>query len=252
MPPITLHMVLARQLSENLGVELLAREAGAYVLGATAPDIRVLTRQDRRSTHFFDLGTMSHQDSVTTFLAEHGELADPGKLNSGTAAFVAGYISHLVFDEQYITEMYRKHFARHADIGGAIRANVMDRLLQFDLDREFGNDDEVTRDLCEALSCTVENIRVGFIETETLERWRQVTYDVASRNMDWDRMRGMIANHLRRAGLEEGETMSSFLDSLPELLDETIAHVTSAEIEAYLERSTEAATRAVARYLGCG
>ncbi|GAB4328804.1 MAG: hypothetical protein Kow0010_12870 [Dehalococcoidia bacterium] len=252
MPPITLHMVLARRLAENLGAEMLAEQAGPYVLGATAPDIRVLTRQDRRSTHFFDLGTMSHQDSVTAFLREHGELADAAKLNTETAAFVAGYISHLVFDEQYIEEVYRKHFARHADIGGAIRANVMDRLLQFDLDREFGNDDEVTRDLCAALSCTVENIEVGFIETETLERWRQVTYDVASRNMDWDRMRGMIANHLRRAGLEEGETMSSFLDALPELLEETIAHVTSSEIGAYLERSSEAATRAVARYLACG
>lgn len=252
MPPITLHMVLARRLAANLGTDLLASQAGPYVLGATAPDIRVLTRQDRRSTHFFDLGTMSHQDSVTAFLAEHRQLADPGKLNPETAAFVAGYISHLVFDEQYITEVYRRHFARHADIGGAIRANVMDRLLQFDLDREYGNDEQVTRELCAALSCTVENIQVGFIETETLERWRQVTYDVASRNMDWDRMRGMIANHLRRAGLEEGETMSSFLDSLPELLDETIAHVTSPEIEAYLQRSSEAAARAVAGYLACG
>lgn len=252
MPPITLHMVLARQLAEGLAEETLVENPGQYLLGATTPDIRVLTRQDRQSTHFFDLGSLAHQDSVAGFFEEHGELADAGKLNPETAAFVAGYISHLVFDEQYITRIYRRHFARHEDIGGAIRANVMDRLLQFDLDREYGNDEELTREMCAALSFTVENIEVGFIEAATLDRWREVTYDIASRNMDWDRMRGMIANHLRRAGLEEGESMATFLDALPELLDETIAHVTSPEIEAYLERSSEAAYRAIARYLECG
>jgi hypothetical protein len=70
--------------------------------------------------------------------------------------------------------------------------------------------------------------------------------------MDWDRMRGMIANHLRFSGLEEGETLSSFLDALPELLDETIAHVTSVEVAAFVERSTAAARQAIERYLGCG
>jgi hypothetical protein len=70
--------------------------------------------------------------------------------------------------------------------------------------------------------------------------------------MDWDRMRGMISNHLRFAGLEEGETLGSFLDSLPDLLDETIAHITSAEIDAFVQRATEAARSAVERYLGCG
>ena len=79
-------------------------------------------------------------------------------------------------------------------MGGAIRANVMDRLLQFDLDRAYGNDPALKRQLCEALACTVEGIEAGFVDAETLERWRLVTLDVAGRTMDWERMRGMIAN----------------------------------------------------------
>jgi len=62
----------------------------------------------------------------------------------------------------------------------------------------------------------------------------------------------MIANHLRISGLQEGETLTTFLDSLPELLNETIAHITSAEVDAFVQRSTEAARKAVERYLGCG
>ncbi len=251
MPPITLHMVLARQVALDLGEATIASAEGAFLIGATTPDIRVITRQDRFSTHHFDLNVHESQDSVKAFFAENIGLDDPADLNPETAAFVAGYVSHLVLDEQYITGIYRPFFAQHEELGGAIRANVMDRLLQFDLDREYGNDAEVKRHLCDALSCSVENIQAGFVESDTLERWRQVTVDVASHEMDWDRMRGMISNHLRRSGLDEGETLSGFLDSLPELLDATITHITSAEIDAFVRRSTEAARTAVARYLGC-
>jgi hypothetical protein len=245
-------MVLARQVAASLPEGALNPDSGHYLLGATTPDIRVITRQDRFSTHYFDLNTHDHQDSVAGFLVEHGRLAAPEYLNAETRGFVAGYISHLVMDEQYITGIYRRFFARHDELGGAMRANVMDRLLQFELDRAYGNDPETKRLLAQALACTVEGIEAGFVDAETLERWRQVAADVAAREMDWERMRAMVSNHLRRGGLEEGETLGSFLDSLPELLDATIAHITSAEVDGFVQRSTEAARVAVARYLACG
>ena len=252
MPPITLHMVLAHQIALEVGQSDLKNGAGPYLLGATTPDIRVLTRQDRFSTHFFDLNQQDHQDSVASFLAQYGRLADPAELNCETRAFVAGYISHLVMDEQYITGVYRPFFAKHEALGGTIRANVMDRLLQFDLDREYGDDSALKRAMADALACTVEGIDAGFVDHETLERWRHVALDVSQRSMDWDRVRSMISNHLRYAGLEEGESLSSFLDSLPALLDETLAHVTSAEIDGFIQRSTAVARAAVERYLACG
>jgi len=245
-------MVLARQVALELGHADVPAASGAYLLGATSPDIRVITRQDRYSTHFFDLNEHNHQDSVAAFLSTYGQLARPENLNAGTRAWAAGYITHLVMDEQYITGIYRPFFSKHDELGGMMRANVMDRLLQFDLDRAYGNDSELKHELTTALACTVEGIECGFLDAETLERWRQVSLDVAGRQMDWERMRGMIANHLRFAGLEEGETLGSFLDSLPELLNETIALITSDEIDAFVRRATEAARSAVERYLGCG
>jgi hypothetical protein len=252
MPRIPLHMVLARNIAVGLGTDLLDPASGHYLLGATTPDIRVLTKQDRLSTHYFDLNVMEHQDSVAGFLADHGRLAAPEKLNPETRAFVTGYITHLVLDEQYITSVYRPYFAHHDELGGSIRANAMDRLLQADLDRVYGAGDDLQHKLTVALACTVDGIDAGFVDSETLERWRQIAADVWSHAMDWDRMRGMIANHLRLGGLAEGETLSSFLDSLPELLNETIAHITSAEIDAFIQRSTDAGRRAVERYLACG
>ena len=245
-------MVLARRIAQGLGHEDVRADSGAYLLGATSPDIRVITKQDRLSTHFFDLNEHNHQDSVSSFLLTYGNLALPENLNAETRAWASGYVTHMVMDEQYITSIYRPFFAQHEALGGAMRANVMDRLLQFDLDRTYGNDPELKQVICSALTCTVEGIESGFLDAATLERWRQVSFDMAGRQMDWDRMRGMISNHLRFGGLEEGETLGGFLDSLPELLDETIAHITSTEIEAFVDRATDAARVALERYLGCG
>lgn len=252
MPPIALHMVLAREIATEIGGGAIDPNSGAYLLGATSPDIRVITRQDRYSTHFFDLNDHNHQDSVAAFLSTYGRLAAPENLSPETRDWAAGYVSHLVMDEQYITGMYRPFFARHESLGGTIRANVMDRLLQFDLEQTFCNGADTKAALAKALSGTIEGIEAGFIDSETLERWRGVALDISQRGMDADRMRSMIANHLRISGLQEGETLTTFLDSLPELLNETIAHITSAEVDAFVQRSTEAARKAVERYLGCG
>ena len=252
MPPITLHMVLARQIALDLGHADVPSNSGHYLLGATSPDIRVLTKQDRLSTHFFDLNEHNHQDSVASFFSTYGQLAAPENLNAETRAWATGYVTHLVMDEQYITGIYRPFFARYDALGGRIRANVMDRLLQFDLDRTYGNDPDLKRHLTGALAATLDGIECGFLDEQTLDRWRQVSLDVAGREMDWERMRGMISNHLRISGLEEGETLASFLDSLPELLNETIAHISNAEIDAFVQRATDAARSAVERYLGCG
>ncbi len=251
MPPIALHMVLARQIARDLGEETIVSQPGPYLLGCTTPDIRVITRGDRFDTHFFDLEGPDHQDSVAAFFATYGRLLDPGLLNEETRAWVAGYVSHLILDEQYITGVYRPFFSNYSRLGGQVRANVMDRLLQFHLEREYNSDPELQIEICSALSCTVENIQSGFIEPETLERWRVVSHDVAKRGMDWDRMRSMMTNHLKFGGVGEGDELRNFLDSLPDLLDETIAHITDAELNAFLERSTDAARSAVARYLAC-
>ena len=64
MPPLGLHMVVARSLAGDLDSRVVDADRGAYYLGATTPDIRVLTRWDRARTHFFDLQCLSEQSGV--------------------------------------------------------------------------------------------------------------------------------------------------------------------------------------------
>ena len=138
MPPLVSHMLAARRAAEECGLftpDSPEAETGAYTLGATTPDIRVITRWERERTHFFDLQNEEHQDSVAEFLSAHPHLRDPATLSAETRAWAGGFIAHLVMDETYIEEIYRPHFGQRSALGGGERANLLDRILQYEMDR---------------------------------------------------------------------------------------------------------------------
>lgn len=250
MPPIFLHMSLARQAAERISNSLLAERAGEYLLGATSPDIRVLTRWERERTHFFDLNEVGHQDCVATMFSQHPHLADAGKLQPATAAWVAGFIGHISLDQLWIEQVYRPHFGQVSTLGGSNDANMMDRVLQYELDRRPREDVARTLAIREALAgCSLE-IDAGFLDSETLRRWQEVAIDVARRPATWEHFRFQGGRHLRGSGLETDAAVDAFLERIPDVLEATIRHVSTAHVDAYLEQAVERATAIAARYLG--
>src|SRR5712692_3242316 len=221
MPPIFLHMAVARDLSRQFAAipfsDPLADDQGPYLLGATSPDIRVITRWDRERTHFFNLDQFEHQDSVASFLAAYPELHDPGRLSPATVAFISGYISHLALDETWILDIYRPYFGQLSALGGDAMANTMDRILQFELDRRSRLQAEATDEIREALGHCSLAIDVGFLDSETLRRWLEVATDQASYGADWERFRRQASRHLRDRGVETVEDWDRFRDQIPEL-----------------------------------
>jgi hypothetical protein len=99
MPLLGLHLTIARQLADDLRDASIDSERGAYYLGATTPDIRVLTRRDREETHFFKLDDFGPQSGVKRMFREHPALRDRAGLDAATGAFMAGYVTHLALDE---------------------------------------------------------------------------------------------------------------------------------------------------------
>ena len=55
MPNICLHMRIALEASDRLGMTALERHLGSFLLGSTAPDVRVSLGWRRERPHFFDL-----------------------------------------------------------------------------------------------------------------------------------------------------------------------------------------------------
>lgn len=250
VPPIFLHMAMARDVREQLDSETVAQHPGAYYLGATSPDIRVLTRADRKETHFFDLAVTDHQDSVAGLFAAHPRLAKPEELNPETVAWVAGYIGHLALDEEWITAVYRPHFGQLAALGGAGEGDAMDRVLQYELDRRRREDPETAADIRAALEGCSLAIDAGFLDSETLRKWLEVAVDMTRHPPTWERFRYQGGRHLRTAGIDSEEKLAAFMERIPEVLERTLRHVSTAHVDAYLERSKERALRAAEQYLG--
>lgn len=251
MPPLTLHVVVAKQIADRLGHRLLDGERGSLYLGSTSPDIRVLTRCDRRLTHFFDLSCFEEQSGVQGLFEAHPHLAEVGKLNPAMVAFVAGYISHLVMDETWINDVYRPFFGERSPLGGNLRANIMDRVMQYELDREKRSDRRMMAHVLEELARKELAIDIGFIDGATMRRWHEVTLEVVNHPPDWQRFPYIAGRHLREAGIDTPEAFAQFLKTLPDLVEETTNYLTRERIQAFLEDSLARGLEAIRGYLGC-
>lgn len=249
MPPLGMHVALAKELASELGDRSAEAEPGAYYLGATSPDIRVLTRWDRERTHFFDLDNFDEQSGAERIFREHPELASREDASRGTVAFLAGYISHLEMDETWITTIYRPCFGEGSPLKGDVLANLLDRVLQYELDRRGREDAATVAEIRGDLLDSAIEVTVGFIDSETLGRWRDVTTELLDRAPTWDRFGVIAGRHLRAYGVESEEEVAHFLNNVPDLLDQAIREVTPERIEVFRELSRQRALAAMRAYL---
>jgi hypothetical protein len=242
-------MSLAKMLADALALADIEADRGAYYLGSTAPDIRAVTRWERDRTHFFDLDDFGEQDSVQALFEAHPGLAERAKVSAGTASFVAGYITHLVLDEGWISEVYRPLFGERSPLEGSERANVMDRIIQFEMDRRR-REDRATIDAMRAdIGASALEVTLGFIDIDTLRHWREVNLDFLKAPPTWDRFRNVASRHLKQYGVTEPEELERFMAEVPSLLQETVDHVGWERVQGYLDSSLARARELVRGYL---
>lgn len=251
MPPLGLHMALGKRVALTLKGMEVEEEGGSYYLGTTAPDIRIMTRQDRRETHFYDLATFDEQSGVRGLLEASPTLREPQTLNAATRAFISGYMTHLVMDETWIGEVYRPFFGVHSPLRGSVEADIMDRVLQYELERRGRADQALMEEIRGRLSDELRDVQVAFLDRETLERWRQVNLDVVQRPPDWQRFRFIASHHLRRAGVEGEKAVESLMGQIPELLERVRRHVSEERVEEFFAEALRRSVQALKEYLGC-
>ncbi|MGB2696037.1 MAG: zinc dependent phospholipase C family protein [Dehalococcoidia bacterium] len=249
MPPGGSHLKLARELAPKLAHASLTAEPGAYYLGATSPDIRALTKWDRRDTHFFDLTCFEEQHGKDGLFSAHPELADARQLDESTVAFMCGYISHLEMDETWITDIYRPCFGERSPLKGDLIANLLDRVLQHELDQRDMQERDATSEIHRQIVETAADVAVSFLERATLLRWREVTAERLSDPPDWERFSLFVSRHLRPFGVESQADIAHFLENIPDLIDQSIREVTPERIEAFQQDSRRRALDAIREYL---
>ncbi len=247
MPSLGSHLAVARRVARRLGRAAIDADRGSYYLGATAPDIRVITRRAREETHFYDLGDFTPQDSLGRMTRAYPELARPDELPRPTPAFLAGYVTHLVMDERYIEQIYRSEFGERSRRAGEPRRDVLDRALQYEMDRREREDAEAMTEIREALATAAGELRVPFLRAAEIARWREVVAEIAAQPPTYDRFPRMIRLHLGRTGLDE-TAVEEQLARGPELAGEALREVTEERMRAFWEETAEACARRISGY----
>jgi len=249
MPSLGSHLASARVLAQRLEHPSINADRGAYYLGSTAPDIRVLTHLDREHTHFFTLNDFKSQDSIARLFAEQPQLRDAVKLDPETRAFMAGYLTHLLMDQRYIERIYREFFGGNSAYADDPRGNVLDRVLQYEMDRRERENISAMAEIREAMANSRASADIDFIEAATLLQWREVACDIASQPPNWDRFRRTASRHLQSAGMASEEAIEQFYRDLPDVLRETIDHVTEARVREFIDSTIEDTTKQLREYL---
>lgn len=249
MPHLATHMGLARDLAAALANKVIDSDRGAFYMGAAGPDMHVLNGSKRHASHFFHLDELGVQDSVAAFFETYPGLRESGALTTAAAAFVGGYLTHLIMDELWITDIYRPFFGPAAPGGGDARANIMDRVLQYDMDLQRRRQREAMAEIREALMASCLDVGLDFVDEEDLLRWRDVAAEMLQRAPDWSRFRYLAGRFLANAGVDTEEKLEEFLGTVPDLLAEATNRVGEERLRAFREKVAAESLTALREYL---
>lgn len=233
--------------ADQLAHPELQEHAGSFLMGSTAPDIRVITRQTRERYHFAGLDFDDVGAGVKGMFAAHPRLRELNARQGATRAFVAGYITHLMVDESYIIGVYRAFFADRGLIQDAMRANMLDRALQLDMDRQVW---ERASKALAAAEFDPEEVDIGFLDAETLGQWRDWVFNVVDRGFTWDRLRFMARRIAAGDDVRAAERfVDEFIDGMPASLDQVYALVPRTTVDAFRTDAVRHLVAAVGEYL---
>jgi hypothetical protein len=151
----------------------------------------------------------------------------------------------------WIGAVYRPYFGERSGLGGSVRANVIDRALQFSLDADHRADSELMLHvLNEVANCDLD-LEVGVIDRDTLNQWHGVITEYVQSQPDWDRFRERARRHLQKTGDITESGYVEIAESLPDLVDEALRTLSRDRIEEVLQGCTEESVRVVREYLSC-
>ena len=249
MPNMGLHIGFALEAGRRLGHPVVREHQGSFLLGSTAPDIRLFVGWERERTHFFNLATDQCGAGVEGLLRGNPHLRYSERLSRETTAFLLGYVSHLYTDENWIVQVYRRFFGRGTELANDPLANVLDRALQFELDRRERADILDLEGALLSIQGAYEGVEVGFIDSDLLQQWQQVVISRSGRELPWERFRSFVSRVYREA---EEEDVDWIMTRVPAMLEKVRSYVGDEEVRAFREAAIQDFVRSATEYLGEG
>lgn len=181
MPTPFYHLSIAQDLSEHPDLDprlrsFLADNLGAFLLGNTAPDVQVISGQDRSATHFFSVPIPPNsQVPWKQMVAEYSLEIRPEKNKPLKAAFTAGYLCHLQADWIWVKDIFEPVFGPRQSWETFNRRLYLHNVLRSYLDEKVIA--SLPPAVVDALQKTIPQSWLPFIQIEFLVKWREYISD---------------------------------------------------------------------------
>jgi hypothetical protein len=242
MPNLTAHLDLGLAIAGKLRNSNVHRYLGSFLLGCTAPDIRVITKEPREETHFSSLHFENIGEGVRMMFQQYPSLSPIKQLNGPTRAFVAGYASHLIADETWVALLFRPYFG-NTDVFPDLRwGKFLDRALQLQMDRLALESSNFLRFVQQHLTTAIVDVDVEFIPLDVLAQWSDWVVDMLRRPFTWDRLQRMVWRAYKPGDPDGVQVVEYFLNDVERsiqdiykcLPEDAIAQFRSKTVNEYL------------------
>ncbi len=245
MPNPATHVDMAYRAAQLVDAPAVNSNMACYLLGSTAPDVRVITKRSREQYHFAPLDFDEIGTGIAGLFELHPELMTTDDMP--TRAFVAGYITHLVLDETWITEMYRPTFGSDGIFETEAHGAVMDRAMQLELDSNALEDlDGQLTDLAKFDG----GVAVPFIAPQTLAEWHRWVTDFVTQEFSWGRLRFMARRIAKGDESHPAHRIADqFVTGMPGTLDRLHDAVPEQELEDFKRNAISEMANRVEDYL---
>ena len=250
MPPICIHLSVAKEAAGKLSSPIIDQSLGSYLIGATAPDVHIITGVPREDTHFFELEKEHPESGAIQIFKAHPSLAPGNRPDAATRPFVAGYLSHLVTDEIWIMNIYRPFFGKSSPLGGEPTANLLDRALQYQLDCQEREDRAKMKGIQGQVCNWEPMVGLSFIDIPSLREWRDLVCAAACREPNFALFPQFAKDFLLPRHKLDPELLEQFLSSLPTMLEWAIQYITRERLNAFREKAISQSVAVAKEYLG--
>lgn len=177
MPTPFQHLVYAQGILRDPGLPAalragLERHLCAFYLGNTAADVQTLTGQPRVETHFYHLSDIGSLRPVEVLLATYPQLARPQRLPPAHAAFLSGYLAHLLWDELWAAQIFIPFYVEAPQWPDWQQRTLHHNALRVLLDRQSEAQLRAQPGLSTCLQSVAPQHWLPFVADDALARWR--------------------------------------------------------------------------------
>jgi hypothetical protein len=245
MPSQLIHLQVCADALGPAGVA--QRHLDQFFLGAIAPDAWSVAGLSRGATHFW---TPTDDTSGATRMAQaHPELAEPAALSPHQRAILAGYLCHLVTDEQWTFTVYRPYFGRHSRLGASAEARRLQLALQCLMEQRLRDDrsSELNGWLA-ILAGAGARAGLPFISDQSVAAWRDLQIRAAGEPtapMAFD----YVLRNRNRNRPDGAGTAEALAGEWPALAARAAAHVSPASLATFQQRASGACATVLADWL---